>query len=176
MQYFQSGFCCHGQVCRASTGSGWASKEAWRRNYIIYRVHLTALFTLFWGEGGSLNGGSRAGWDASMGSPVIPLCLYTYVSSLAWERFRIDIGRNFFPMRTVTPWHRLPREIVQSVPSGHFPNLPLPVWIVLWSYRKEGAAFCLSECWRSFKSRLFSLYVWIHRWYKHHSSKICFVV
>lgn len=93
--------------------------------------------------GGLPEWGSRAGWNASMGSSVIPLSLYTYFSALSWKKSRVDIGRNVFPMRTATPWHRLPRAVLQSVPPGHFPNVPLLDWIVLWSHRKGGTAFCL---------------------------------
>ncbi|KFV82324.1 hypothetical protein N308_00503, partial [Struthio camelus australis] len=33
---------------------------------------------------------------------------------LKQERFGLDIRKNFFPMRTVKQWKRLPREVVQS--------------------------------------------------------------
>ncbi|KFO56440.1 hypothetical protein N302_00500, partial [Corvus brachyrhynchos] len=29
-------------------------------------------------------------------------------------RFRLSIGKKFFPVRVVRPWHRLPREAVDA--------------------------------------------------------------
>jgi len=35
-------------------------------------------------------------------------------SELKEGRFRLGIGKKFFPMRVVRPWHRLPREAVAA--------------------------------------------------------------
>ncbi|KFR10152.1 hypothetical protein N306_01726, partial [Opisthocomus hoazin] len=35
-------------------------------------------------------------------------------SKLKEGRFRLDIRKNFFTMRVVRPWHRLPREAVAA--------------------------------------------------------------
>jgi len=30
------------------------------------------------------------------------------------RKFRLDMGKNFFTLRVTEPWHRLPREAVES--------------------------------------------------------------
>lgn len=36
------------------------------------------------------------------------------VHNLKWERFRMDVGRNFF-LKTAREWHRLPRKLSMKV-------------------------------------------------------------
>lgn len=38
-------------------------------------------------------------------------CWDSEVHKLKWERFRMDVGRNFFP-KIAKEWHRLPRKVV----------------------------------------------------------------
>jgi len=38
------------------------------------------------------------------------------------RRFRLDIKKNYLSERVVEPWHRLPRDVVQSPSLGMFKN------------------------------------------------------
>ncbi|KFV97938.1 hypothetical protein N327_11984, partial [Fulmarus glacialis] len=33
-------------------------------------------------------------------------------------RFRLDLGKKFFTLRVLKPWHRLPREVVDAPSLG----------------------------------------------------------
>lgn len=78
----------------------------------------------------------RGGFGGTQQQPLVPVGTTSrkwswVLHSNAWldneeqqtlkqERFRMDVRGNFFSMRTVQQWHRLPTEAVQSPSLGAF--------------------------------------------------------
>jgi len=45
--------------------------------------------------------------------PYLPPKLHLYYKPKD-RKFRLNMRKNFFPLRVTEPWHRLPREVVES--------------------------------------------------------------
>ena len=52
---------------------------------------------------------------------------------LRHRKFRLNMRRNFFPLRVTEPWNRLPREVVESPSLEIFqPHLDKVLCSLLW--------------------------------------------
>jgi len=52
---------------------------------------------------------------------------------LKHRKFRLNPRKNFFPLRVTEPWHRLPREVVESPSLEIFqPHLDKVLCSLLW--------------------------------------------